>query len=144
VHNASVSNRPHKHAFQNGAERGVAKIECRSPRCISKAVVHLNLDTGDRSSSSCTRRQSNAPPLLLRSSVPALSLCVSAPPLLRVMAIARRSSRACAPPWVGGGALGRARGIGRRSSRVPPWVGGRTLGRRHGSDAMRTRSTRDA
>jgi hypothetical protein len=65
--------------------------------------------------------------------MPALSLCTSALPLLLAMAIARRSSRACAPPWVGGGALGRAHDMGRRSSRGC-----------HESDAMRTGSTRDA
>jgi hypothetical protein len=91
--------------FQNGTdERGITKIESLSPHCISEAVVHVSLDTNDRSSSSFARWQSNMPPLLLRSSTPDLSPRVLAPPLLRVMVITRRSSRACAPPWVGGGA----------------------------------------
>jgi hypothetical protein len=58
VHNAFVSNRPRKRVFQNGAdERGVAKIECLSPRCILEAVVYVNLGTGDWSPLNKTRTQ---------------------------------------------------------------------------------------
>jgi hypothetical protein len=71
--------------FKMERERGVVKIEFHSPHCISEAVVHVSLDTGDQPSC-CSQRQGNMSPR---------------PPLLG-SAIAQRSSQMCVSSWVGG------------------------------------------